>query len=110
MIFTLNSCVSNEITDASNGINTGDPFESTNREIFSIFPKASVLATSYIPPIPKVIFIMNLLRVNLILSVFNCKMAFAISSGAPAVSAKLLRFFLGKSGISLQPLATGLKR
>lgn len=39
MIFTLNSCVSNEITDASNGINTGDPFESTNREIFSINEK-----------------------------------------------------------------------
>ena len=53
---------------------------------------------------------MNLLRVNLILSVSNCNIALAISNGAPAVSARLLRFSLGNFGISLHPLATGLKR
>ena len=37
MILTLNSCVSNELIDASN--ETGDPFESTNREIYVINEK-----------------------------------------------------------------------
>ena len=57
---------------------------------------------------PNVMLIRNLLKVILILSISNCKIELAISNGADAVSAKFERFFLGKSGIFLQPLATGL--
>ena len=75
-----------------------------------MFQKFSVLATSNNPPSPKVIFTKNLPKILPILSLFNCRIAFARLIGTLAVSARLVRGFLGISGSFLQPLATGLKK
>ena len=75
-----------------------------------MFPKLSVPATSKIPPKPNVILTRNLPIIFPILSLFSWRIALAKLIGVFAVVAKLERGFLGMSGISLQPLATGLKK